>query len=465
VKLPTRSLTLRMTVLLGMIACVVLGVLGTAFYMSAERGLISRADYALCARVSHFRNLMRDFATVNELRQRPVLFEQMLGSEQDVLIFRRRGAAPFVNVNPHALEVPLLPVPADHQSPTLAAIRTTRRPDGASVHWVSVIADVGADHEPIEIIAAHPLAEERRMLRAYGTLVALAVMLGALTTTVLTYFALRRGLRPLRVIAEQAAEVSPQRLSVRLDVARAPDEVRSLILAFNAMLDRLTEGYERLQQFSADLAHEIRTPVGALIGQTEVSLARARSAAEYQNVLESNLEELQRLRNIAENILFLAQADYDTLTVERQPMDLNETLVRIANYFEGPADERGLRFEIAARGSALANPLLCQRAIGNLVVNAVRYATPGSVIRLSGELADGSALIAVENEADAVPHEQMHRLFDRFWRGDAARASGAESNGLGLAIVRAIMHLHGGTASVSCSSEKTIRFELAFPAA
>ena len=181
-------------------------------------------------------------------------------------------------------------------------------------------------------------------------------------------------------------------------------------------------------------------------------------------MLESNLEELNRLRQIAENILFLAQVDHASLAIERVPLPLAVELHKIAEYFEGVADEAGLRFEVSASGSAMVNAPLCRRAINNLVVNAVRYGAPGTTVRLLGLQTPEAAVIAVENEGPPVALEQLGRLFDRFYQGDAARSRPTESHGLGLAIVKAIMVLHGGEALVTSATPGLIRFELRFPA-
>jgi two-component system heavy metal sensor histidine kinase CusS len=179
--------------------------------------------------------------------------------------------------------------------------------------------------------------------------------------------------------------------------------------------------------------------------------------------LESNLEELNRLRLIVDDILFLAHADHAVLDIERTPIEMDDELQRIAEYFEGPADEAGLRFSVQANGSALVNASLCRRAIHNLVVNALRYSTPDTTVRLIGKQDDDASTITVENDGTPIPAEQLERLFDRFYRADAARSRPAESSGLGLAIVKAIMELHGGEARASCTSSGTIRFDLRFP--
>lgn len=458
-----RSLTARTTVLFAAIACVVIGTLGAYFYHSAQVSLERRADVVLTARVEHFSRIVRDLYSVSDLKSRPVLFESMLGAEEDVLMFRRPGEAPFIDVNPAGLAVPALHAGVQNRLPTLPDIRHTLLPDGVPVHWAIAAVKAREDGSEVEVIAAHPMTQEMRMLAAYRNRIVLATLTGMLAATLLAYYVLRRTFRPVREIATRAAQISPASLSVRLDSEAAPLELRQLTHAFNAMLDRLADGFQRLSQFSADLAHEIRTPVGALIGQTQVTLAKTRDADEYQQVLESNLEELNRLSHIAENILFLAHADHAALSIEREPVDLRDELVRIADYFEGPADERGMRFSVEAKGIASANPMLCRRAINNLVVNAVRYGANNTVVRLSGTQDEQGATVVVENDGAPIPDEQLNRLFDRFYRADAARSAFTESSGLGLAIVRAIMHLHGGTARVVCPVPGVVRFELRFP--
>ncbi|MBW8846551.1 MAG: heavy metal sensor histidine kinase [Burkholderiales bacterium] len=460
-----RSLAVRVTLLCGLIAVWTTGMLGMYFFFAARTAITAHADEQLIGRAEHFRRLVADARTIPDLRDRSLLFEALLGSASDVLILRRVGEAPLVEVNPDRAVVPadIAPVVAG-RSIAPRDVRDGAAPGQLRLHWVSAQARSGQDGALIEVVAGHPLVSEMQMIgRARNQALAGTVMAMA-ACTLLVWLVLRHGLRPLRRVAEQAALINPINLALRLPAKDAPQELQDMVAVFNAMLDRVATGYERLSQFSADLAHEIRTPVGALIGQTQVALNRPREAAEYQQLLESNLEELNRLRLIIDNILFLAQADHATLQIERAPLDMADELQRIAEYFDGPADEAGLRFEVQAAGSAVVNASLCRRAIHNLVVNALRYSRAGTTIRLFGHQDEAGSTIAVENEGEPIPAEQLARLFDRFYRADASRGRPAESSGLGLAIVKAIMALHGGEASASCSPTGRIRFELRFPA-
>lgn len=457
------TLTSRVTALFALIACLVVTSLGMYLYASVKHALELRADYTLIGRVEHFRNLLHDLYTVEQMEQRPGLFESMLGNEDDVRIFRRQGEAPFIHVNPANLTPPhITPTPVG-TSLTIASVHNGMRADGMRVSWISALAEVGDHRDTVEIVAAYVMTQESHMLSAYLLRVIGAAALAVLLTTILGFVILKHGLKPLTAMSRRVAEITPTNLTARLREDDIPTELHRLASAFNAMLDRLDMGFVRLSQFSSDLAHEIRTPVNILMGQTQVTLGQTRSPDEYIHVLESNQEELTRLSHIIENILFLAHADHAALTVERQLVVHAEELQKIADYFEGIGEERNMRFEVNASGAGNANLDMWRRAVSNLVVNAIRYGQSGTSIRLSAHADQHGAMIVVENHGESIPQEQVERMFDRFYRGDKSRSEYTESSGLGLAIVKAIMALHGGNATVSCSPDGLIRFSLYFP--
>ena len=460
---PAHSLAIRIAVSFAVIVSIVVGMVGAVLYHATNRALSTRADYQLIARVEHFRSLLHDLYTINEIEARPRLFETMLGDSQDVIIFRRGASAPIISVNPEHMALPPLHRVPVTQRVGLDALYEGKRSDGVRMRWVAAQAKIGDSGDVIEIIAAHVMTQEARVLSLYLIRVWITVVCAVLVTLALAYWVTSRGLMPLKAMAGKAAEISPNRMSARLDVAHAPTELQGLAASFNAMLDRLEHGYERLLQFSADLAHELRTPIGVLIGETQVALARERGAAEYRRVLESNLEELERLARIAQNILFLAQADHGRQDLEREGIDIRGELEAIAEYFEGIAQERNVTFRIDAGGKMVANAIMCRRAIGNVIVNAVRYAEAGTVVCLRGHTEERGACIVIGNRGPRIKREELARLFDRFYRGDAARSEFTESSGLGLSIVQAIMRLHGGSVSADCTPDGWIEFSLRFP--
>ncbi len=456
------SLTLRASLAFAVVAMLTVGGAGMYLYHSLRTTLLQRSDYSVLGRLDHFRKLLHYDLSLEQLQASPQLVENMLGAEDDIFIIREPEQPPLINVNPRHAELPALQAVADGQPLSLADLRSGVAPGEVPLRAAEV--RVQLDGREVRIIAAHLLVKEMTMLETFRWRIAAAVALAFLLTAALGFLLLRRGLRPLRRIAEQAAAITPARLHSRLEAADTPVELSQLSQAFNAMLERLDDGYRRLTQFSADLAHEIRTPVGSLMGISQVTLQQPRSVDEYQGVLASNLDELERIARMVESILFLARADDAQAVLDLHELELEEEMQRIVAYFEGPADERQLQLRHQGGGRLRADPMLLRRALSNLVANAIRYADAGSEILIRVREEKGACLIQVENCCSPLQPAQLERLFDRFYRADLAR-QGGESNGLGLAIVAAIMRLHGGAVSVAQDAARRIRFELRFNAA
>lgn len=453
------SLTLRATLAFAVVAMLTVGGVGVYLYGSLKHTLLERSDYAVLGRVDHFRKLLRYDLNLADLQRNPQLFENMLGNEDDVFIISQQGQS-IVMVNPKQVILPDLPVVGSDESLSLDDLRSGVAPNNIPLR--AAAAEVRSGDTSVRVVAAHLLVKEMAMLDTFRERILGAVVLAFLLTAILGYLLLRRGLLPIREMAAHAATITPARLNSRLDPANTPKELDQLTTAFNGMLDRLADGYQRLVQFSADLAHEIRTPIGSLMGICQVTLQQPRSLDEYQSVIASNLEELERISRMVESILFLARADDAQAVLDYKTLALADELERVADYFEGLAEERELRLSTEGDGKLEADPLMVRRALSNLVANAIRYADKGSVIHIRTLQKGQEQWIQVENSCPMLEPRQLERLFDRFYRGDAAR-HGSESNGLGLAIVAAIMRLHGGSASVEQDEHRHICFTLRFP--
>lgn len=273
------------------------------------------------------------------------------------------------------------------------------------------------------------------------------------------------GLAPLRRLVHAASRVTASRLHERLDTRRLPHELLELAQAFNAMLDRLSDSVNRLSQFSADLAHEMRTPLTALLARTQVTLSQERSRDELADVLVQNVEELQRLSRLVADMLFLAQADQAQQAVRLESVDVGSEAQRIAEFLALAAADRGIRFEVYGTASLVADRGLVQRALTNLMTNALTHARPGSQVSVKTESDQGGTTISVENEGEGIAREHLDRIFERFYRVDPARQRQAGGTGLGLSIVQAIMNAHRGSAHVQLPAPERVRFVLRFPRA
>ncbi|MFH8135723.1 heavy metal sensor histidine kinase [Pantoea osteomyelitidis] len=456
------SLTLRATLLFAFIASLVISSVGFYLYYSMGKELMRRADYQVSGRVQYFRHLLANEFPLSQLSHNPGLFENMLGNERDILTFRLAGQPPLINVNPAQLVLPpVAPVP-DGQPLTLETVHHLMAPDGTPVRFARADVQI-KDGRMVEITGAHFMTEESRLLETFRWKIIGAVLFAYLLIATLGYLVLRRGLRPLRKMAQEATKIHPASLSTRLSTENAPRELQQLIISFNDMLERLAEGYQRLTQFSADLAHEIRTPVGALMGHCQVALYQPRSVEEYETLLANNMEVLERISRLVENILFLARASNarSVLTIAR--IDVAAEITRVQEYFEGLAEERQMILECAVKGVVYADTMLFQRAVSNLVANAVRYGREGSTITISARPQAKGIDIHVTSQGNPVPPEMLDKLFDRFYRADSSRSEGGSSSGLGLSIVQAIMALHQGSVKVTSSDQGETRFTLSFP--
>jgi two-component system heavy metal sensor histidine kinase CusS len=326
------------------------------------------------------------------------------------------------------------------------------------------------------IAVAVDIEHHREFLAAFRLALAGVVAVAGLAAALLGWAVARAGLAPVRQMAGHAGSITAARLTERLAADAAPAELRELATSFNAMLDRLHDSFRRLTEFSADLAHEMRTPVSNLMTQTQVTLAQARSAEEYREVLASNLEEYERLARMIADMLFLAKADRGLVVPTREPVDLAAEIRGLFEFYEALAEERGVR--LASDGSAVVagDRLMLRRALSNLLSNAIRHTARGGTVRVAVALAVAPAptfpgvVVAVENPGEPIPPGQLERLFDRFYRAEPARRASAaekgdgEGSGLGLAIARSIALAHGGTLSAAATADGN-RFELHLPGA
>ena len=261
----------------------------------------------------------------------------------------------------------------------------------------------------------------------------------------------KRGIRPVQEITTMAERTGSQNLKTRIEPAGYPVELAALARTFNAMLDRLEEAFERLSRFSADIAHELRTPVNNIRGEAEVTLSKNRPSGEYREALTSCLEESSRLSALIESLLFLARAESPGTHLTRETVRVDKELAAVRDYYEAVAAEAGVTLTVEAADGIPADldRVLLQRAIGNLVENAISHTPAGGSIRLSADTKDGRVAIKVSDTGTGIPPHALTRVFDRFYRADTARSSQSGHMGLGLAIVRAIVDLHGGTINIS----------------
>ena len=451
----SKSIAWRLALAIALTCALVMSLIGVFLYRSLASELAWRDDQALLGRLEQVRALLHDSDSLEALQERPRLYQNMLGNLDSVLLVKREDGSPLIAINPHQQALPDVQPIAQARAPQRADIKTV----GATVLLAGMAQ--GPAGETLSVTVGKRLDEREQMLASYRMRLYGAVGFGALMAFGLGLLLLRRGLTPLRDLARAMAGIDPRSLDQRMSADHVPAELKEPVQALNAMLARLEDSFARLSQFSADLAHEIRTPLHNLLGSNSLALNQSRSAAEYQEVLVSNIEEYERLNRMAENLMFLARAEHGQRPLQLHVLDLGEVGDGLCEYFEALAEDRQLRLDNQLGGPLTADLQLLQRALGNLLANAVRHAQPSSTVRLLRHDDAEYGWIGVHNLGPAIDPQHIDKLFDRFYRVDPSRAQPGDSGGLGLAIVHSIMHLHGGQVRVVSNDSGTL-FELGF---
>jgi two-component system heavy metal sensor histidine kinase CusS len=465
-----RSLTTTLALAFAGTTLMVFALVGSVLYFALDREVKQQDDLDIVLIARHTRRLAQEIATLADLRaHEDRLTSQVLGNLAMSMEVRGPDRKLVFEHNTAGIADPAVP------SPTLAnplgasqriaetSIVEWHNARGVPVRGLAADAVLG-DGTPVTLVIARNMTDRWRLLDYYRERLYGAGLAGMLLAFLMSWMLVRESLKPLREMAGKAATITVDKLDTRIKVDNVPSELATLVVSLNAMLDRLHGGFQRMSQYTADLAHDLRTPLGNLRGSTEVALARPRSADEYQSLLASNLEECERISRMIESVLFLARAEHPQFVTTLSELDAAKELARIAEYFEGVADDAGVHLQVTGGGRVHADAELFRRAVSNLLANAIRYTPRDGTITLGAQGTPHGLRVTVANQGAPLDPSLLERIFDRFYRVDPSRKSDPESTGstgLGLAIVRTIMELHGGSAHAESDAQST-RFILTF---
>jgi two-component system heavy metal sensor histidine kinase CusS len=349
-----------------------------------------------------------------------------------------------------------------------------RRPKASVRRWanarqsylmMSLWVPVGHAGEPQALLQiAVDVSREDVLTAGYRRRLAMVLVAGLLFSAGAGAIVARRGMRPLAEITRAASRMSAAQLHERVNPARWPRELTALATAFDQMLDRLEGSFARLSQFSADLAHELRTPINNLMGEAHVALSKVRAPDEYRRVLESSLEEFDKLSRTIDGLLFLARADHPDTQIQRVALDARKEIDAVREFYDAMAQEQGVAVRCEGDATVQADPLLFRRAISNLLSNALQYTPRGGRVLMSVAASpDGAATVCVSDTGCGIEPEHLPKLFDRFYRIDRARSHSPHNLGLGLAIVKSILELHHGIVTVQSEPGQGTTVSLQFP--
>ena len=443
---PVGSLGRRLSWLLALQTLAGLGAVCLVVYVVAAMSLSARQTDSLSQKQTLIRHVLDEAAkdgNLAELKHR--LDDFLLGHEDLALTLDAGAGAPLYRSSGAATS-----------GATSAATSAIQRRAQFNVPFAlpGAVQEVpfampGAKQEVPSVTVTLSLAtrSDQQLLRRLGFTLFGAAAVGALLVSLGGFQLVRRGLAPVRYLVEQTRLLAADTLRQRLDGSAQPDELQPLVEQFNALLHRLSQAYEQLEGFNADVAHELCTPLTTLISATELALRKTRSVDDLREVLGSNLEELQRLAGIVHDMLFLSLADRGAKARRDPTPSLAAIATAVIEYHEAALEDVQVAAQVVGDAACDVDVALVRRALSNLVGNATRYATLGSTVRV--EITEQPGLqvrIAVVNQGQTIAADQLPRLFDRFFRGDSARSDAGSHHGLGLAIVAAIARMHGGQA-------------------
>jgi two-component system heavy metal sensor histidine kinase CusS len=355
------------------------------------------------------------------------------------------------------------PVASDAEPDRGVAIRSQ---EGKSFRILAARAATENADSPERVIqVALDRTYEEDLLTRYRRNLWLVLGIALLACGFTGYRIARGGLRPVAQITEMTRGIRSSTLDQRIEPSGLPAELSALAGTFNEMMDRLEESFTRLAQFSADIAHELRTPVNNLRGEAEVALGKPRSAEAYREALSSCLEECSRLTRIIDSLLFLARADSPEAQIAAEPLDMRRELAAVRDFYEAAAADAGITLRLNCPEGVVVklDRILFQRAVGNVVANALAHTAAGGRIALAAGRGEGLVRVEVTDTGCGIPKHHLPHVFDRFYRVDGARSTTSGRVGLGLAIVRTIADLHHGSATIQSEVGKGTLVTLTFP--
>ncbi|MBB6288851.1 MULTISPECIES: heavy metal sensor histidine kinase [unclassified Pseudomonas] len=457
----TSSLSMRLGLTVSLMGAGLVVLLATLAYLALTHELEKLARKGLESKMEQIQHSLAMGLDTHGIKARPhSLLDLVMGHDNFYLTIV--GTAPDNAVLLSVGAKPQEPLLTDFSPRETLGYLNWEDQDGNQVLSASSLMRL-ASGERVRVLLSLDRRDDQALLSAYlrATLIALPMLL--ILIGMGAWGLVQRGLAPLKQFSHIAAQVTTQDLTHRLSIDNLPKELGELAQSINVMLNRLDAGVQQLSQFSDDLAHELRAPLTNLMGKAQVTLSRERPSEEYKAGLESCTEEMERLSRMVSDMLFLAQVSHPAARAGFGTVSLGAEAQRVMELFALSAEDKHVTLNLRGDAWVTGDRLMIQRAISNLLSNAIRHTPEGSSVLLLVETYDQSVSLSVGNPGRGIEAHHLPHLFERFYRADSSRTRAEGGTGLGLAIVQSIMHLHQGHADVSSQPGRFTRFSLVFP--
>ncbi len=452
------SLTLRLTVLFSAVATVVFLAFGWIIGHAIEKHFVLEDINELKIILKAVEQSLATPQPYNDLSPIKQRYDDILVGHHSALLYITNASGKPL-YSSHGLDFSLIPRPSAEQ---FLQGDIQQWSDTQQNYRVLTQQITGKNNGPYTIIIAVTTDFHLHFFNNFRRTLWLMIISGVVIMGLMGWIAVQQGHRPLHHIVDQISRISANELNTRLSPNTVPAELTELAVSFNELLQRMEEAFIRLSNFSADIAHELRTPVTNLMTQTQVALSQARSAVEYQEILYSNMEEYERIAQMIGDMLFLAKADNGLNPPSAVNINLESEVSNLFDYYEAWAEECHVSLVLEGTACIKGDPLMLRRALSNLLSNAIRHTPANNCVTVNLRCDENKIFIVVENPGVPVSTEHLSKLFDRFYRIDPSRQRSGEGAGLGLAIVKSIIETHGGRI-IATSNETGTQFRINLP--
>ncbi|WP_217540977.1 heavy metal sensor histidine kinase [Vibrio metschnikovii] len=455
-----QSLTVRLAVLFALMAGGLLIIMGVLIERSVSLHFDELDSHELATKLTTVERLLSTTTSHHSLDTLSARINEILAGHDNIAI--------LIAIADQQWQYALR---AEHLEPMKTHLVTSKQPflkwsDASGADFIGIATQFSVslpELSDVNVLVGLDISHHVHFLNTLRLQLGIGIGIATLFAAMLGWMAAHKGLAPMRTIAGTARRLSAHSLGERLSTEEAPSEIQELVQAFNGMLERLEQSFRRLNEFSADIAHELRSPVSNLMTETQVALSRSRSAEEYQEALHSNLEEFERLARMIADMLFLAKADNGMLPKPEQNVALESEVRALFEFYEALAEEKGLTMKLIGKGSVIGDRLMLRRALSNLLSNAIRHAPTEHVITVTIKRVNHQVHLLVSNPGEPIPRDQIPLVFERFHRGDPSRLRQGDGSGLGLSITRSIVEAHQGEIILESDPQQTT-FTIRLPA-
>jgi two-component system OmpR family sensor kinase len=461
-------LRVRLTLWYGTALAVILMTFAVMLYAEMDRGLKDQVDRSLeeAAGVA-IRSLESSrFGPFLQFEDLSAKFPELAVLDKFFQIFSPAGEITIQSPHIRSRDIPLSRTALAAALAGKTTFESVRFPGDPPLRLVSVpVTQVG---ELVSIVrVGTSLQSVEETLHRLLIILLVTVPVALMAALAGGWFLARRAFRPVESITLAAQRIAAGDLTQRLTVPPSSDEVGRLAVTFNEMIARLEGSFRQVRQFTTDASHELRTPLTVMKGETELALRRPRSAEDYRSVLESSLEEIDRMTRIVDELLFLSRADLGEVRMESIPIRLDTLVEDIHRQATLLGQEQDVQVTLGtvAPATVWGDELRLRELLLNLVDNAIKYSQPGGKVEISLVTEGNTARLSVLDHGIGIPPEAQRRIFARFYRTDAARAHTKKGTGLGLSICKWIAEAHHGRIEVQSTEGEGSQFTVVLPLA